>query len=142
MLKALDGERREITGWATRPEVDRLGDIVEPLGANFDLPMPLLHHHRSDSPVGEVITAKATKDGISIKAKLARITEPGLLRDRCDLAWAEVREGLVRGLSIGFRPKSHEPLPSGGFRFTKCDIYEVSLVSIPALASAQITVAA
>jgi uncharacterized protein len=138
VLKAVDGGRREISGMASTPTVDRLGDIVEPMGCSFEVPMPLLHHHRSDAPVGEVIAAQASPAGISIRARIAKIATPGLLKDRCDLAWAEIREGLVRGLSIGFRPREHEVLPGGGFKFVKCDVYEVSLVSIPANASARI----
>ena len=45
-VKALDGEQRLIEGTATTPTVDRIGDVVEPLGAPFTLPMPLLWHER------------------------------------------------------------------------------------------------
>src|SRR5688572_936963 len=43
-VKSVDSERREIEGIASTPSVDRVGDIVEPMGAKFTLPMPLLHH--------------------------------------------------------------------------------------------------
>ena len=81
VLKAVDSERREISGWATKPEIDRLGDIVDPLGATFRTPLPLLHQHDSRAPVGQVYSAKASKDGIAIRAKLATVTEPGPLKD-------------------------------------------------------------
>jgi HK97 family phage prohead protease len=143
-VKSIDAERREIEGIATTPTVDRVGDVVESTGGRFKLPIPLLHHHKNDQPVGQVTHAKATKDGISIKAKLARVTEPGALKDRIDLAWGEIKAGLVRGLSIGFKPVEFEPLdvknPFGGLRYSVWDLFEVSLVTIPANSDAQISV--
>jgi HK97 family phage prohead protease len=140
-LKSIDSEQRTIEGMASTPEVDRIGDIVEPMGAKFTLPMPLLHHHKHDQPVGHVLVANATKNGIAIKARLAQVTEPGPLKDRIDTAWQEIKAGLVRGLSIGFRPSEFEPIAdTGGLRFLKSEIYELSLVTIPANASASISV--
>jgi HK97 family phage major capsid protein/HK97 family phage prohead protease len=138
-VKSVDNEQRTIEGWASRPEIDRVGDIVEPLGCNLKVPMPLLWAHRHDEPVGHVVAAKASKDGIKISAKLARILEPGPLKDSVDKAWQAVKAGLVQGLSIGFKPREYEPLDDGGYRFTKTDIFELSLVVIPACASATIT---
>jgi hypothetical protein len=74
-VKSVDSERREIEGMATTPAIDRIGDIVEPLGAKFTLPMPLLHQHKHDQPVGQVVAAKATKDGYR-----SRRSSPGLPR--------------------------------------------------------------
>lgn len=138
-VKSVDTERREIEGWATRPEVDRVGDIVEPMGCKMAVPMPLLWAHRHDEPVGHVIHAKASKDGISIRARIAKIAEAGPLKDSIDRAWQAVKAGLVQGLSIGFKPREFEPIENGGYRYTKSDIYELSLVVVPALASATIT---
>jgi Escherichia/Staphylococcus phage prohead protease len=143
-VKSIDSEQRTIEGIASTPSVDRIGDIVEPLGAKFTLPIPLLHHHQHNAPVGHVIAAKAGKDGISVKARLAKITEPGALKDRVDLAWQEIKAGLIRGLSIGFKPIDMEPIdpkdPFGGLRFSTWNWYELSLVTIPANADAQISV--
>ena len=139
-VKSVNTERREIEGIASTPSVDRAGDIVDPMGAQFSLPMPLLHHHRSDQPVGHVVAAKATKDGISIKAKLAQIAEPGPVKDRVDAAWQEIKAGLVRGLSIGFKPLEYEALADGGLRFLKWAWFELSMVTIPAQQDAQISI--
>jgi HK97 family phage major capsid protein/HK97 family phage prohead protease len=140
-VKSVNVEQREIEGTASTPTVDRVGDVVEPLGAKFDLPMPLLHHHRHDHPVGTVTAARATKDGITIKAKFAQIVEPGPLKDRIDTAWQEVKAGLIRGLSIGFRPLEYEILEekTGGLRFTSWSWYELSLVTVPAQQDAKIS---
>ena len=131
-------DQRIFIGTATTPEPDRIGDIVEPLGVSYKNPLPLLHHHKSDQPVGTVTFDKPTEDGITFKAKIPHVLEPGPLKDRVDTAWAEVRAGLVRGVSIGFRALEHTRLKDGGIRFVKSEVVELSLVSIPANQSATI----
>ena len=103
-IKSINEEQRVIEGIATTPSTDRMGDIVEPEGAQFKLPLPLLWQHNSREPVGEVIAAKATPDGITFQAQFARILEPGALKDRIDAAWQSVKYKLVKGMSIGFSP--------------------------------------
>ncbi|RYF48678.1 MAG: hypothetical protein EOO27_35025, partial [Comamonadaceae bacterium] len=56
-IKALDEERREFSGIASTPQPDRLGDVVEPMGARFKLPLPLLAKHDKSKPIGEVFEA-------------------------------------------------------------------------------------
>lgn len=137
-IKGLDDEQRVITGIATTPEADRVGDIVEPLGAKFDKEISLLWQHKHDSPVGMAEFGRPTKNGIPFKAIIARITEDGPLKTLTDMAWQAVKSKLVRAVSIGFRPIEYEIMDKGGLRFTKSEIYELSLVTIPANASATI----
>lgn len=139
--KAVDGDARVIHGIATNAEPDRVGDVVEPLGVKFKNPLPLLFHHRSDQPVGTVKFKKATSEGIEFEASIPDIPEPGTLRDRVTEAWQSVKAGLIRGVSIGFRANSEdmELLKSGGWRFLKSEVLELSLVTIPANAGAVIT---
>ena len=70
-IKSVDEDERVIEGIASTPSPDRMGDIVNPMGAKFELPLPLLWQHDHASPIGHVVEAKATKDGITFKAKLA-----------------------------------------------------------------------
>lgn len=137
-IKAFDDEAREITGIATTPEPDRMGDIVEPLGAKFAAELPLLWQHRHDSPVGFVRFGKPTKSGIPFKASIAKLENPGVMKDQVDMAWDAVNAKLVRGVSIGFRAIEYAFMDNGGIRFTEVEIYELSLVTIPANASATI----
>jgi HK97 family phage prohead protease len=138
-IKQVDEDARTITGMATTPTPDRLEDVVEPEGAKFNLPMPLLFHHDSKQPIGHVIKAKASKAGIEIVAKLAQLAEPGRLKDRLDEAWQSLKLGLVSGLSIGFKPIEHSTIKeTGGLRFLKWDWLELSAVTIPANAEATI----
>lgn len=140
-VKAVDDEKRVIRGIASTPSPDRMGDVVEPLGAKFKTPMPLLWQHQHDKPVGLVEFAQPNKDGIPFEARLPEITEPGVLKDRVDEAWQSVKAGLVAAVSIGFQaiPEQVERLKSGGLRFKEWEWLELSLVTIPANAEATIT---
>jgi HK97 family phage prohead protease len=138
-VKAMDDDERVITGTATTPSVDRMGDIVEPLGVTFKNPMPLLHQHDNDRPVGTVKFDKPTVQGITFTARMPKIDEPGPLKDRVDTAWGEVKNGLVRAVSIGFRPIEYSFIENGGIRFQEIEVYELSLVSVPAQADAVIS---
>lgn len=133
-----DGER-VLEGIASTPSPDRMDDIVDPMGAKFALPMPLLWQHDSRQPIGQVFFAKPTKAGIPFKARIAQTAEPGTLKDRLDEAWQSIKLGLVRAVSIGFRDLAHEVLSNGGWKFTQWEWLELSAVTIPANAEATIT---
>ncbi len=139
-IKSLDEAQRVITGIATSASTDRMGDVVEPSGAKFTLPIPLLWQHDSKQPIGEVYAAKATKNGIEISARIAKTDIPGLLKDRLDLAWQSIALKLVRGLSIGFQSLEEAyDKTSGGFHFLQWEWLELSAVTIPANSDASIS---
>ena len=139
-IKSVDEEQRIIEGIATTPTTDRMGDIVEPEGAQFKLPIPLLWQHNSREPVGEVVAAKATPEGITFQAKFARIPEPGTLKDRIDNAWQSIKYKLVKGMSIGFNPiESAQIKDTWSEHFLKWEWLELSCVTIPANVDASIT---
>lgn len=138
-VKAFDDDSRELEGIATTPTPDRMGDIVEPKGAQFKLPIPLLWQHDSSKPIGHVMSAAVKSDGIRIKAKLVKMDEPGALRERLEEAWQSIKAGLVRGLSIGFNPIEHSQIDNTySYRFSKWEWLELSAVTIPANADASI----
>lgn len=133
-LKSFDEEQRIIEGIASTPMPDRAGDILEPAGAQFSLPMPLLWHHDQKQPIGEVFDARVTPDGIWIKARVAKIDEPGRLKDRTDEAWQSMkaRPPLVRALSAGLIPIKTLPIKgSFGLHILKWIWAELSVVTIP-----------
>ena len=138
-VKAVDEAKRVIRGVATTPGVDRVGDIVDPLGVTFKNPLPLLWQHRHDQPIGTVKFDKPTADGITFEAELPEVAEEGTLRDRIEEAWQSIKLGLVRAVSIGFRPIEYAFMDEGGIRFIKSEVYELSAVTIPANAEALIT---
>jgi HK97 family phage major capsid protein/HK97 family phage prohead protease len=138
-IKSVDDDQRVIVGMATTPEPDRMGDVVEPKGAQFKLPIPLLWQHNSSQPIGHVFSAKVTPDGIEVQARILRIDEAGPLKNRLDEAWQSIKHGLVRGLSIGFKSVEHADISGTyGIRFIKWLWLELSAVTIPANAEATI----
>jgi HK97 family phage prohead protease len=139
VVKALDSKRRTFSGWATTPAVDRVLDTINPLGAKFTNPLVLLHQHDNTRPIGQVRFKKPTSKGIEFDAEIPVIEEPGMLKDRVDMAWGEIAYGLVRAVSIGFRAKKYSYKEDGGIDFQEVEIFELSTVSVPALPEAVIT---
>lgn len=136
-LKELDDDKRVLTGIATTPTADRMDDVVEPNGAVFKLPLPLLWQHRHDQPIGHVTRATVKDSGIEVVAQIAK--SDGALKQFLDSAWESIKLGLVRGLSIGFSPlESADIEGSWGRRFTKWEWLELSAVTVPANAEATI----
>ena len=126
------GGRRLFEGVASTPSTDLAGDIVEPSGAKFKLPIPLLWQHDAKQPIGWVTAASVTSKGIEITGEVADSPEPGTLKDRLLEAWQSMKTKLVRGLSIGFEPLAQVPINgTGGMRFTSWNWLELSAVTIP-----------
>jgi HK97 family phage major capsid protein/HK97 family phage prohead protease len=133
VLTKADAEQRVIEGLASTPELDRQGDSMDPAGAKFALPLPLLWQHRADQPIGHVTHADVTPTGIVIRAQIAK----GLAF--IDDAWALMKAGLVGGLSIDWRPLAAPTLmKGGGYRYGSWNWLALSAVTIPANASASI----
>lgn len=130
-----------LKGLATSPKPDRLNDVVDSMGATYAEEIPLLWQHRHDQPIGHTYLGKATKKGIPFEAKIPKITEPGVLKDRVDEAIQSVKHRLVAAVSIGFRvlDDAMEFLENGGIKFSKTEIMELSLVTIPAHMDATIS---
>lgn len=138
-VKSVDEETRVIRGIATTPSVDRVGDIIDPMGVKFQNPLAFLWQHQHDKPIGSVKFDKPTAKGIEFEATIARTDEPGTLKDRLDEAWQSIKAGLVRAVSIGFRPVEYSFMDNGGIRYSETEVYELSAVTIPANADALIT---
>jgi len=137
-IKAVDQRKRVITGIATTPTVDRVGDIIEPLGCRFVNPLPFLWQHQHDKPIGTCVFGTPTEAGIPFTATLAHpdsVTST-VLKERFQEAWDSISTGLVRATSIGFRPIEYSHIEGGGIRFTETEVFELSAVTIPAQAEA------
>jgi len=136
-VKSIDDEVEywTVKGTASTPTPDRMGDIVDPLGASYAESIPLLWQHMSSQPVGHAMLGKSTKKGIPFTARLPKVKEEGPLKERIELAIQSVKYRLVAAVSIGFRvvDDAIEYLEgSRGFKFLKTEIMELSLVTIPA----------
>lgn len=134
-LKAVDDEQRIVEGLASTPDLDRQGDILETEGAKFTLPLPFLWQHRHDQPIGRVLEATITKAGLKIRAQ---IEKAGVLPE-IDRAWTLIKAGLVRGLSIGWKPLEFSTIAATyGMHVKEWELFEVSAVTVPANATANI----
>jgi hypothetical protein len=102
-VKSMLEEERIIRGMATTPSTDRVGDVIDPLGVQFKNPMPCLWQHDNTKPIGTVSFDAPTRGGIKFEARLPKVVEAGILKDRVDEAWQSVKYGLVAGASIGFQ---------------------------------------
>lgn len=124
-----------VSGLATRLEVDRDGDVIDPMGANLKPflknPVLLWSHQRMVPPVGTVLEIEARKKDMPFTAKLSSATQ--LARDVRLL----LEEKTLNAFSIGFRAKrdgvSEEPMLTGqeGFTFKAWELVELSVVSVP-----------
>jgi HK97 family phage major capsid protein/HK97 family phage prohead protease len=138
-VKAVSEDDRVITGIATTPSPDRMGDILEPLGAEYAAEIPALWQHNHHEPVGHVQLGRATPKGIPFTIRMVKTDEPGVLKDRLDEAWQSVKLKLVKAVSVGFRALEYALMEGGGIRFLKFEILELSLVTVPANADCTIT---
>lgn len=137
-VKALDEDARVIRGTATTPSVDRVGDIIEPLGVKFTNPLPFLWQHHHDKPIGTCEFGQPSVNGIPFTATVAHPdTVASLtLKDRLQEAWDSVKTGLVRAVSVGFRPIEWTFMEAGGIHYVETEVFELSAVTIPANADA------
>lgn len=122
-----------VEGMFTTDDIDRYGEIVESaaftgtMSAYMKNPMLLLNHN-FDHIIGQVMEYEIRAHGVWIKAGIQKLTQLG--RDVSALAKA----GIVRSYSFMFKPvkwvkteNNNEPL-----RYTEVELYEVSIVAVPA----------
>ncbi len=127
-VKSFDEDAGIIKGIASTPETDRGGDIIEPLGMQFSLPMPFLFQHDAKQPIGWVVAATPNEKGVPVEIKIDKDAPLDYVRN----AWIQIKRGLVRGLSIGFKGIEAEQIKGTfGIRFTKTLWAELSAVTIP-----------
>lgn len=122
-----------IIGIASTPTLDVQGDTIDPMGAQFTLPMPLLHEHDPEQPIGMVERAEVTPKGIQVTARIAKDAS-----QRVKDVWQRIKGGLS-GLSVGFLPIEKADTATGR-HFQKWRWCELSVVGIPANPEAGITV--
>jgi HK97 family phage prohead protease len=122
---------RQIRVIASDATPDRMGDILEPGGCQLDdfrrNPI-MLAQHDANQPIGSWPSIQVNGGRLEALGEFAPEGVSELADEYCRLAKA----GILRAVSVGFMPISYEPLRGGGLRFTKWDLVELSLVSVPA----------
>jgi uncharacterized protein len=162
-LKADSLKEGEFAGYgAAFSNLDRVGDIIAP-GAFKDGLQEFLANgfiawqHDWATPIGKALEAHEDENGLFIKAKISDTAQG---KDALTL----LRDGVIKKLSIGYRIKDAEFFDSldelaayarnnsiplkldnlegvmGGVRLLKqIDLYEISLVTVPANPAASVT---
>lgn len=110
---------------------DRYGDIIEAKGwqlANFKANPIALFGHDNSFPIGT--WEKVRIIGQELRARLI----PALkgTSQRIDEIISLVEQRVLKAASVGFKPLALEPMEDGGYRFTKQELLETSIVSVPA----------
>jgi HK97 family phage prohead protease len=115
-----------------------MGDILEPGGCqldNFRRNPVMLAQHDANKPIGSWSSIQVKGGQLEATGEFAPEGISEIADEYCALAKA----GIIRAVSVGFLPISYEPMRGGGLRFTKWDLVELSLVSVPANPNALIT---
>jgi phage head maturation protease len=122
-LRKVDGEAREVWGYASTEARDAEGEIVRREALAAALPdymrfANIREMHRP-SAVGVAEAAAVDERGLHLRARIID-----------DDAWRKVKEGVYKGFSIGGRVTGRDP---GDRRIiTGLDLTEISLVDRPA----------
>lgn len=119
--------------------LDRYGDIIDAKGwdlRNFKKNPIALFGHSGSFPIGNWTNVRVEGNKLIATLKLAAKGTS----DRIDELINLVEQDILRAVSVGFRPLESEPIdpkkPYGGQRYTKQELLETSLVSVPANPSA------
>jgi HK97 family phage major capsid protein/HK97 family phage prohead protease len=121
--------------------VDRVGDMIDASGwdlTNFKAHPIALFNHDPNQVIGT--WAEVRVEGGELRGRL-ELAEAGT-SPLVDTVRALHSQRILRAVSVGFRPLEKAPLTKdsdkhfGPFRFTKSELLECSLVSIPANANA------
>jgi HK97 family phage major capsid protein/HK97 family phage prohead protease len=115
---------------------DRMGDVISSTGwelSNF-LKNPIaLFNHNSNFPIGRWHNLRVEKGGLRGRLEVA----PKGTSQRIDEIRKLIDVGILRAVSVGFRPVEQQPRKSSkgdllGLHFVKQELVETSLVSVPA----------
>jgi HK97 family phage prohead protease/HK97 family phage major capsid protein len=115
--------------------VDRYGEVVEPDGwdlRNFKKNPIALFGHNSNFPVGKWSDLRVEDGRLKGRLNLAKRGTSYRLDELIGL----IEQGILRAVSVGFRPLKAEPMdperPYGPQKYLKQELLETSVVSVPA----------
>lgn len=132
-FKSIDVEKREASFVASDETIDADGDIVE---QSWDLdryrknPVILFAHDQRSLPIGQS-TDIGVKDGSLLTAIKFASKEANPM---AEMVWQSVKEGTLRALSVGFRPRDvRRELRNDKEVFILADneLREISVVPVP-----------
>lgn len=134
-IRAVDEEQRIVEGYASTKDLDRMHEIIDPRAFKSSMErlrakrIKLLYEHVPPA-VGRIIKGKIDATGLWIRAQLAQ----GIAR--AEEAWLALQQEMLDSFSVGFQIADTEERQLDDGRtvrvITDLDLYEVSLVTIPA----------
>ncbi len=129
-------EEKENNIWSfvvSTPEVDRYGTIIIPSGIDFTAymnnPIVLAQHDATRFPVGRCLGLYMNGENLEATVQVECITEEGKALN------ALIEAGYVKAVSVGIIPVESEEQTIDGNKvkvFTKSELVEFSIVSVPA----------
>lgn len=136
-------ESRRLMLQCSSEAIDILGDIVVQSGidlSRFRKNPVVLWQHNQGSPIARALEVSLGPMGLQA---LVEFPAPGI-SSMADLIYGLVRADIVRGVSIGFQPVAAVPLDKGNpkkgpQKYTKSQLFEISLCSLPANLDGRVT---
>ncbi|OLP55228.1 hypothetical protein BJF92_21820 [Rhizobium rhizosphaerae] len=138
-----DGKSRRVVLLCSTDDIDRTGDIVVQTGIDLQAyrqnPV-ILWQHDHGSPIARATDVRLSGNSLEAECEFP----PAGVSALSDQIYALVRANVIAGVSIGFRPLESLPLDKGNpmkgpQRYTKSDLLEISLVSVPCNPAARVT---
>lgn len=126
-IKAVEEESRTITMCGSTEAVDRTGDIIKMSGVdlvNYQKNPVILFNHDYDKIIGKALEVKVVDSKLIFKIEFAD-TKLG------NEIYYLLKNGYMNASSIGFIGKEYEGNEHGGLTFTKIELLELSIVSVP-----------
>lgn len=137
-VTGFDAETRAVEILASDASEDRYGDIIDAKGWILDQyeknPVVLIdHRYTVDSIVG---TAQVAATDAGLRASIS-LDDPAINYTAASVS-RKLQSGSLRAVSVGFLPREYEWIrdakgnPTGGIKFTKSELLEISFVPVPA----------
>lgn len=141
-IKAGADGATEVSGYGSLfgPPADSYGDVVSPGAFSKTIaewrqrpwPLPMLFNHDTNALVGGWDSLAEDAHGLRVSGRLT----PGSSL-AADVA-ANLRAGMLSGLSIGFRDRGSTPQKGGGRLLQEIELFEISHVVAPAVEAARV----
>jgi len=129
-----------IKGYASTNSVDRMGDVIEHDAwtkngglENFKGNPIILFNHDYNKPIGRATSIEVTDKGLALGARISK--SAGEISDL-------IKDGVLGAFSVGFRVKDADYIDeTDGFKIKEAELFEVSVVSVPANQTAMFSIA-
>lgn len=138
-IKEVKGIDRTLEFIGSTESVDRVGDIIEVAGWNLKEykanPVFLWAHRYDEPPIGKATKVWKSNGQLKFHIEFA----PAETYEFADTIYKLYKGGFLNAVSVGFDPKEWDEIetkdggmPSGGRRYKKQDLLEISAVPVPA----------